>query len=145
MATRLATPLRGPVTLRVPFDPAGVAEVRHALEAWLRHHEVTDAVLDDARLICSELVANAVRHATPLRHGTVLVRWRITDGLFNLSVCDGGGSSAPTLTTADEDALGGRGLAIVEALASSWWVERTARTRAVHVRMGIGLLEPAVR
>lgn len=137
MTTLLATPLGGPVSLRVPFAPASAASVRHALEGWLGHHRVADHVVQDARLILSELIGNAIRHASPLSEDTVLVRWRIDQDLLLLSVSDGGGPSAPQLVTAATDDVGGRGLAIVEALSAAWWVERSHRMHAVHVRIAL--------
>jgi len=135
--TSLATPLRGPVSMRVPFAAESASSVRHALESWLGAHDVPEPVVNDARLIVSELVGNAVRHASPLGEDAVLVRWRLEEDLLVLSVCDGGGPTAPARVLAAMDAVGGRGLAIVEALATAWWVERTQQVHAVHVRLAL--------
>lgn len=135
MNTCIATPLRGPVSMRVPFAATSAAEVRHALEAWLGAHRVGDPVVEDARLILSELVGNAVRHASPLSEDTMLVRWRIEEERLLISVCDGGGPTAPARMVAPPESVGGRGLAIVEALSAAWWVERTKQMHAVHVRL----------
>lgn len=137
MSACLATPLRGPVSMNLPFAAASAGEVRRALESWLTHHGYDDGVVDDARLVLSELVGNAIRHATPLLNGTLLIRWRLEGGRLLLTVCDGGGVTAPTRLDARPDALGGRGLTIVEALSSSWWVERTRQVSAVHVWMDL--------
>ena len=123
--------------MRVPFAAESVAEVRHALDGWLAAHGVGEPVVNDARLVVSELVGNAVRHASPLGENTVLVRWRMEDDLVMLSVCDGGGPTAPARVVASVDDLGGRGLAIVEALCAAWWVERTQHLHAVHVQLPI--------
>lgn len=137
MSSCIATPLRGPVSMRVPFDPASAASVRHALERWLDHQCVEERVREDARLIVSELVGNAVRHAAPMSHGTVLVRWHLEGRRLVLSVCDGGAETIPSRVAAGPDSLGGRGLAIVEALSTAWWVERTTQMHAVHVRLDL--------
>ncbi len=94
-------------------------------------------IVDDARLVASELVGNAVRHASPLGNGTMLVRWEAQDSLLALSVCDGGGAGDPVLVEASPDDLGGRGLAIVDALSSTWWVERASHLHTVHVRLAL--------
>jgi len=132
MSACVATPLRGPVSMNLPFSAASAGEVRRALENWLHHQGYDNGVIDDARLVITELLGNAIRHAAPLPNGTLLVRWRIEDGRLQLTVCDGGGVTAPTRVEAMPDSLGGRGLAIVEALSSSWWVERTRQVSAIH-------------
>lgn len=133
MIACVATPLRGPVSMSLPFTAASAGEVRRALEGWLTHHGYADGVVDDARLVVTELIGNAIRHASPLPNGTLLVRWRLEGGRLLLTVCDGGGATVPTRIKSGPDAVGGRGLAIVEALSASWWVERTLQACAVHV------------
>lgn len=141
MSACIATPLRGPVSMSLPFEAESAGDVRHALEGWLGHHGYDHGVVDDARLVATELVGNAITHATPLKNGTVLVRWRLDNGRFELTVADGGGASSPRVQRAGPGDLGGRGLAIVEALSSTWWIERTSYLHAVHVRLI--LAEPA--
>lgn len=143
MTLRLVTPLRGPVSMSLPFVPESAGEVRHALEEWLAHHGYDDGVVDDARLVISELVGNAITHACPLRNGTVLVRWRVEHGHLELTVADGGGPSSPHVERVGPEALHGRGLAIVEALSAIWWVECNTHLHAVHVRLDLD--EPADR
>jgi anti-sigma regulatory factor (Ser/Thr protein kinase) len=133
----MSAPLDGPVSLNIPFSAESAGRVRAALESWLGHRGSSAHVVDDARLVATELVGNAVRHATPLGNGTVLVRWRAEDATLALSVCDGGGSTAPEQVDAAPDDLGGRGLAIVDALSSKWWVEHTSQLHTVHVRLAL--------
>ena len=90
-------------------------------------------MIHDARLVATELVANSIRHASPLRNQTLLVRWRREGDDLVLSVCDGGGSTEPQVVTATYDAERGRGLAIVEALSLRWWAERSRQIHIVHV------------
>jgi anti-sigma regulatory factor (Ser/Thr protein kinase) len=134
----MARPLAGPVSMSVPFSVESAGQVREALESWLDHRGSAPEVVDDARLVATELVGNAVRHASPLSNGTVLVRWQEEDAVLELSVCDGGGGSPPVRVDAAPDALGGRGLAIVEALSSTWWVEHTREVHVVHARLALG-------
>ena len=130
--------LRGPVTMNVPFSARSAAQVREALAVWLVHRGVQPPVVDDARLIASELVGNAVRHAAPLGNGTLLVRWREQDSALQLSVCDGGGSTRPERVTADPQDESGRGLSLVEALCWTWRVEQTRGVHSVHVVLRFG-------
>lgn len=99
-------------------------------------------MLDDAALIASELVGNALRHARPLPEGGVSVRWELTDDSVRLEVTDGGGDTEPRLGAAGavERQLaimttGGRGLSIVEALSDSWGVRRRPDATTVWARL----------
>ena len=137
MSASLAAPLQGPVSLSLPFTSQSAGEVRRALASWLRYHDSPEPVIDDARLIVTELVANAIRHAHPLRNSTLLVRWRQEGSELLLSVSDGGGQTAPALRIVTEESESGRGLAIVEALCSRWRIERTNKVHAVHVYLAM--------
>jgi anti-sigma regulatory factor (Ser/Thr protein kinase) len=136
MVRGLSAPLDGPVSLNIPFAPESAADVRAALESWLGHRGSAPHVVDDARLVATELVGNAVRHASPLGNGTVL-RWQADDSVLTLSVCDGGGSTEPEQVDAAPYDVNGRGLAIVDALSSAWWVEHTSQLHTVHVRLAL--------
>ncbi len=137
MIPGMAVPLDGPVSMSMPFSPLSAARVRAALASWLDHRGSAPAVVDDARLVATELVGNAVRHASPLGNGTVLVRWAAEGTVLVLSVCDGGGTTSPEKVDAALDDVDGRGLALVAALSSKWWVERTSRLHTVHVRLAL--------
>src|SRR3954451_15495137 len=123
MIPGMTAPLEGPVSMSVPFAAESAARVRTALVSWLRHRGSSPAVVDDARLVATELVGNAVRHASPLGNGTMLVRWQEEDSGLELSVCDGGGATVPEQKEAAPYDVSGRGLTIVDALASAWWIE----------------------
>ena len=137
MVPGMSAPLDGPVSLNIPFAAESAADVRAALESWLGHRGSSSHVVDDARLVATELVGNAVRHASPLGNGTVLVRWEADDSALTLSVCDGGGSTEPEQVDARPYDVSGRGLAIVDALSSTWWVEHTSMLHTVHVRLAL--------
>ena len=137
MIPGVAAPLDGPVSLSIPFSVESARHVRAALESWLDHRGLAGPVVEDARLVATELVGNAVRHATPLGNGTVLVRWDADDSTLTLSVCDGGGPTEAQRVDAAPDDIRGRGLAIVEALSSKWWVEHTSQLHTVHVLLAL--------
>ncbi|MFL6107465.1 MAG: ATP-binding protein [Marmoricola sp.] len=138
MSTFLAAPLQGPVALNLPFTGQSAGAVRRALTSWLQHQQASEATVNDARLVATELVSNAVRHAAPLANDSMLVRWHRDGDQLVLSVCDGGGSSDPVLVLADSEAERGRGLAIVDALTERWWVQRSHGVHTVHVRLNLG-------
>jgi anti-sigma regulatory factor (Ser/Thr protein kinase) len=88
---------------------------RNFVVAALRRLEADDLVLD-ATLIVSELATNAVRHArSPFR-----VSVSELGGLLCISVKDVGDGHAAMPTIAQDDAIEGRGMAIIEALAHRW-------------------------
>lgn len=97
--------------------PAALTSGRHA-RRWLRTTLTAWGVadrLDDVELLASELINNAVVHAT----SAVMVRLRLQDGRLRVEVTDTGiGSLHRQRTTLDDTS--GRGLFLVEALSSAW-------------------------
>ena len=85
-------------------------------------------VLDDIRLLVSELVTNSVRHAGADRE---LVRLAVTSSgpAVRVEVSDGGTGFEPAARTKAHDDVGGWGLHLVDRLADSWGVETGRRTR----------------
>jgi serine/threonine-protein kinase RsbW len=117
-------------TIRVPWNAASVAEVRKAVVDDLNTHEVTAAVVDEAEIVVSELVSNAIRHARPLADGTLRVHWKVKAGVVEVEVTDGGSESTPRPAPRTIWAPSGRGLRIVRSLAHEWGVteDRTGST-----------------
>jgi anti-sigma regulatory factor (Ser/Thr protein kinase) len=91
----------------------------------MRQQGVSTEGIEDARVIVSELVGNAVRHARPLPDGTIQVSWKAVPHGIQLSVTDGGSSTRPHRVNASSSALAGRGMAIVDSLAYRWWIDQT--------------------
>jgi anti-sigma regulatory factor (Ser/Thr protein kinase) len=88
-------------------------------------------MLDDLRLLVSELVTNSVRHAGQGPEGWVDVRVS-TDGRgVRVEVCDPGpGFRQRKRTTAPQaDRTSGRGLYLVAQIADRWGVHRDEATR----------------
>lgn len=116
-------PYRAATTL--PPHASSAAEARRFVErtlgGWRCHDEV-----DVARLLVSELVSNAVRHAgTPVR--LTLSRDR---GGIRVEVADGS-HGAPRPRLAGGDAEAGRGLFLVDQLAGDWGVRQERRGKTV--------------
>jgi anti-sigma regulatory factor (Ser/Thr protein kinase) len=83
---------------------------------------VYETAIDDAVLVVSELLSNALRHAHPLPSGQIRVSWRWTEEHVEVAVSDGGAATEPRAGRPTLSSLGGRGLGIVEYLASTWGV-----------------------
>jgi serine/threonine-protein kinase RsbW len=126
-----ASPGGDPVDLALPFSPESAHVARHELVTWLDHMG-DDEGRDDARLVVSELVGNAVRHARPLADGTMVVTWTHGPKGLDIAVTDGGARTAPERVDATVSDLAGRGLSIVETLSTRWWVETTRSRTTVH-------------
>lgn len=109
------------VTVR--HAPASAGEVRRELGADLARRGLPEQVVQDATLMASELVGNAVRHGRPLPGGVLRVTWSLEADCLRLQVTDGGGGDRPRLRAAGPADQRGRGLAIVAALAAKWGVE----------------------
>ncbi len=94
-----------------------------------------DGLIEDAVIIASELVTNAIRHGTALagQEGPpeVELAWKRFASRVTCVVTDGS-SRPPVLSAADMSAESGRGLQVVHALAAAWgWMMVGAREKAV--------------
>ena len=128
---------RAPVTLRVPFAASSVSVARQKLKTWLNEAGIKGDVVEDARVVISELVANSVRHAQPLPDGDILVSWKMARQGLQISVTDGGSGTRPRKVNAPSSALAGRGMAIVETLAETWWSDKTRSRSTVHAVLAV--------
>jgi anti-sigma regulatory factor (Ser/Thr protein kinase) len=91
------------------------------------------SVIDDARLLISELVTNAVVHtgspfSVSIRSRSSKLRVSVNDRSGALPVTDGRSPHAPT---------GGRGLRIVGALADDWGVASTQAGKTVWAELSV--------
>jgi anti-sigma regulatory factor (Ser/Thr protein kinase) len=123
-------------TLRVPHAYSAVPVARRTVSEDLRGRDVPAAVVDEAELVVSELLGNAVQHASALPDGTVRVHWQVKGGVVELDVTDGGGTTAPKPAQPVMYATRGRGLRIVRSLAHEWGVLDEDRGRTVWVCLG---------
>jgi GAF domain-containing protein/anti-sigma regulatory factor (Ser/Thr protein kinase) len=128
-------------------EPAAAAAARRFVRQTLQSWDITarawdpDRVVDDAVLLTSELVTNAVVHA-----GTALdVTCRLASGELEVAVRDR--HPARTLPdipkAASTAAERGRGLLLPAALASSWGVTYARTAKAVWFRMSLARDEAA--
>lgn len=106
----------------VPFTAAAVRSARTNVTVALRRCGIAQRIIDDARLIVSELLGNALRHARPIQGCGLVLTLEIDEDSVRLSVADGGSATLPTLLHGPELAPNGRGLTIVRTLTREWGV-----------------------
>ncbi|MCI2240531.1 ATP-binding protein [Paenibacillus sp. TRM 82003] len=92
------------------------------------HHS---RVLDEAELLTTELVTNAVAHGGPP------ITLRVTcDGTPGMAVAVSDGSSEPPVAReASPEATSGRGVALVDLLSDAWGVETADTGKEVWFRL----------
>ena|ERR1700712_1664478 len=137
MADTIRQRVDEPMVLDLPFVAESAAIARQHLVEWMHRLETQQERRDDARLVVSELVGNAIRHARPLADGNMHVSWGTGPTGLDISVTDGGARTAPERVDAGVSDLAGRGLAIVETLADRWWVESTRSRTTVHALLAL--------
>ncbi|MGW1624147.1 SpoIIE family protein phosphatase [Streptomyces sp. NPDC002172] len=115
----------------VPSDPAAVAGVRAAATELLRDWGLKEEAFT-LELILSELVTNAIRHAT----GPVGVRL-IHDRCLICEVSDGS-SVSPHLRRAATLDEGGRGLFLVAQFADRWGTRYTPGGKVIWTEQWLG-------
>jgi anti-sigma regulatory factor (Ser/Thr protein kinase) len=103
------------VTLRLAATPVSVGVARAQVAAICQRHGLDD-LRDTATLLVSELVTNAIMHGV----GEVTLSVACTDSELTIGVSD----ESPAAPELDRDPPtnrpGGRGLFLVESLASNW-------------------------
>ncbi|GGK96165.1 hypothetical protein Sme01_31630 [Sphaerisporangium melleum] len=117
--------------------PGDIASVP-AARAWVRGllaNRIATSALDDVLLLLSEVVTNAVTHSASgsTTDGRVTVRVAVrgpaASRLVHVEVTDAGSAtSAPVARMAAADSDGGRGLWLVNTLATAWGSHRDGET-----------------
>jgi len=119
-------------TRRYPTSPDSVAAARHFVADWMCRARIPEAILETAVLVTSELAANAVVHGrsgldVTMVMGIDLVRIEVRDTAPGM----------PSVREADDYDPGGRGLHIVNALATRWGVQQVDSAKVVWVELDI--------
>ena len=118
--------------------PEAAKAAREFTATTLRDWQLDDLV-QEAVLIASELVTNAIRHGRCCV-GTddgVELAWQRQAARVICMVTDRS-PLPPLLSSADQDAESGRGLQVVQALAAAWgWMMLSATSKAVWAALSI--------
>ncbi|GJF34103.1 ATPase [Kitasatospora sp. NE20-6] len=104
-------------TARLPYEPSSAGAARRLVRDKLTEWQLADLV-DDADIVVTELVSNAVK--TGCRRRMVVGIRRITEQTVRITVRDGSRTLPAMVTAAPED-TSGRGLALVHELTCGHW------------------------
>jgi anti-sigma regulatory factor (Ser/Thr protein kinase) len=118
-------------TLDLPLGVVAPAAARKALRHMLVAWQLTDPDwLDDAELVVSELVTNAVRHGG----GCIELSLQAHEGQVLVKAADGS-SVIPRDRGPNADGGGGYGIRVIESCGESWGVEDFRGGKQVWVRL----------
>jgi anti-sigma regulatory factor (Ser/Thr protein kinase) len=120
--------------LTLPPDLPSVGTARRFVTEQCRCAGLSDDCCDDAVLLTSELVANAVLHGRS--EVEVEVEVEAAAGSLRVWVADEN-SRHPVAVPEDPDALDGRGLSLVDALARRWGVQDRSLGKAVWFELAV--------
>ncbi len=121
--------VESPWCLDLAVDPIGVRRARRLAAAFARHENV-DAVSESLVLVTSELVSNAVRHADSV----VTITLTRNGPSIRVEVADDG-DGLPQLRHPAATIAGGRGLLIIDGLASDWGSHRSGTGKVVWAEL----------
>jgi anti-sigma regulatory factor (Ser/Thr protein kinase) len=89
--------------------------------------EVSEPVLENARLLVSELVTNAVEHVRD--DGEIEVRVGVAGDMLRIEVLDPGPGFTPAPRAPGQSKASGWGLHFTDRVAERWAVDRDDRSR----------------
>lgn len=133
-AEALAAPYRGVTWTLSGRDPRTPAEARHRVTNGCRLWHVPRGVADDLTLIVSELATNAVLHTAS---SEIEVSLYLTDDQASVAVTDQRAYRPLTAREADSNDETGRGLALVDTLATRWEALPTAYGTSVRAHIDL--------
>jgi anti-sigma regulatory factor (Ser/Thr protein kinase) len=93
-------------------------------------------VIDDLRLLVSELVTNCVLHGGATDARAITVRTAVRDDAIRTEVCHAGPSFAPPVEEPDIYSPGGLGLFLVEQMSAAWGIAE-GRETCVWFELGL--------
>jgi anti-sigma regulatory factor (Ser/Thr protein kinase) len=122
-----------PARTVLPAELSSVRSARRFVAEWCAAAGLTADRCDDALLLASELVTNAVLHG----RSEVVVEVETSGRRVRVIVADEN-SRRPQPVPEDPNALDGRGLALVDAVAVRWGVDERPLGKAVWFELERG-------
>jgi len=112
------------VEIELPDSPTAPAIARRALDGLA----LSEPPANDACLLTSELVSNAVLHTRPADRDGIHLRVVQEPSNLRVEVSDNGGGFDWDGPQTDASVPGGLGLVLVEAIAKRWGIHTNGRT-----------------
>lgn len=122
MPARPAAAMTTEISLELPSEPGAAAAARHALAPL--EAKLDPDLLDDVRLLVSELVTNSVRHTNSLPDAVVRLEISLSPTIVRIEVTDAGPGFTPRERTPGQDQSSGWGIFLVDRLSERWGVLR---------------------
>lgn len=120
------TEMQTKLEARFPADREAAAAARRSLDELAA--EVDGKLLDDIKLLVSELVTNSVRHAGIANEDQIRLSIDISPQRVQVQVCDEGRGFVPRPVTRSVYTTGGWGLYFVGRLTDRWGVSSDGET-----------------
>ncbi|MEX2654947.1 MAG: ATP-binding protein [Acidimicrobiia bacterium] len=124
-------------SLKLRPDPTSPRLAREFVRRVLGDAGVDRLTTEDAALLATELVTNSVIHAET----DITVDVEAEAGAVRIGVTDGSGAE-PVLREQDQNATTGRGLQLVDRVATSWSVVFADTTKTVQFSLVTDLAGP---
>ena len=116
------------VSVEIPVEAEAVAIARDLVRDTAVEAAGPQQRIDDLRLLTSEIVTNALRHAGLAAGDTVGVAVAVSGRRVRVEVADGGPGFDPAAVHGPtSEGVGGWGLHLVKQLADAWGVTREDR------------------
>jgi serine/threonine-protein kinase RsbW len=109
------------ILMNLPAGPTAATTARSEITRRLSPR-VTVGLLEDVRLLLTELITNALRHADMKVDDEIGVRAELSGGIVRIEVSDPG-RDGPVEVREPGPRGGGYGLMLVERLTDHWGVE----------------------
>ncbi|MDX3310753.1 ATP-binding protein [Streptomyces sp. ME08-AFT2] len=127
-------------TLRKPWSIAFVAEAEEAasLRRLMRLHLGLwglPGVIETAQLCVTEMLSNVITHVGPGTPTTLSVS--MNGGHVRIEIQDPDTRALPTLLQAGAESEGGRGMALIDAMAVRWGVEPRADRKVTWCELAV--------
>lgn len=120
--------------LQLPHTTESVRRARRTIAAFLEPAELPVSIIDDVLLLVSELVTNAVIHAG----SPAVVRLDADIERIKVAVADRDAGRAPAVVEPEPFSSSGRGVLLVDRLASRWGVEPQRQGKVVWFELPRG-------
>jgi anti-sigma regulatory factor (Ser/Thr protein kinase) len=111
-------------SLELPRELESAAAARHGVDQLA--DTLGEEQLGDVRLLVSELVTNALRHAELAPEDSITLNVKVDDAMVRVEVADPGTGFDLAGRAEDPETVEGWGLYLVATLSDRWGVERSA-------------------